>query len=269
MTRRSEPCHVNRSSAHRRKKENPYGESTYDLALMRRIDELHLANPSRGSRRIAAALQREGREADRKRVQRLMRKMGICALHPGPDLSRRLHAGYRRPHLLGNLRIDHEDQVWGIDVSYPPLRTGFMHLFIIIDWHARQIVDHELGCSLEKAFVFSCLKRALSQRRPETINSDRGSRFTDPDCLQLPKGHDVKISMDGKGQALDNIVTERLFRGIKYEDLYISEHESPAELIRAVDHCIRFHNSRRPHQSLAHKTPNEVSQQTPGYDLAA
>ena len=269
MTRQSELCHVNRSSAYRRKKENPYGENTYNLALMRRIDELHLANPSWGSRRIAAALQREGKEANRKRVQRLMQKMDICALYPGPNLSRRLHAEYRRPYLLRNLRIDHEDQVWGIDISYLPLKTGFMYLFIIIDWYTRQIVDYELSYSLEKTFVFSCLKRALSQRKPEIINSDQGSHFTNPDYLQLLEDHDVKISMDGKGQALDNIVTERFFRSIKYEDLYINEYESPAELIRAVDHYIRFYNSKRPHQSLAYKTPNEVSQQTPSYDLAA
>ena len=219
MTRQSELCHVNRSSAYRRKKENPYGENTYNLALMRRIDELHLANPSWGSRRIVAALQREGKEANRKRVQRLMQKMDICALYPGPNLSRRLHAEYRRLYLLRNLRIDHEDQVWGIDISYLPLKTGFMYLFIIIDWYTRQIVDYELSYSLEKTFVFSCLKRALSQRKPEIINSDQGSHFTNPDYLQLPEDYDEKISMDGKGQALDNIVTERFFRSIKYEDL--------------------------------------------------
>jgi putative transposase len=269
MTRQSELCHVNRSSVYRQKKEPLYGESDYNLSLMRRIDELHLENPSWGSRRIAVTLRREGMAANRKRIQRLMQKMDLCALYPGPNLSRRLHAEYRHPYLLRNLKIDHEDHVWGIDISYLPLKTGFMYLFVIIDWYTRQIVDYELSYSLEKTFVFRCLKRALSRRKPEIINSDQGSHFTNPDYIKLLEDRDIKISMDGKRQALDNIITERFFRSIKYEDLYINEYGSPAELIRAVDRYIRFYNSNRPHQSLAYKTPNEVSRQMPSYDLAA
>lgn len=269
MTRQSELCHVNRSSVYRQKKEPLYGESDYNLSLMRRIDELHLENPSWGSRRIAVTLRREGMAANRKRIQRLMQKMDLCALYPGPNLSRRLHAEYRHPYLLRNLKIDHEDHVWGIDISYLPLKTGFMYLFVIIDWYTRQIVDYELSYSLEKTFVFRCLKRAFSRRKPEIINSDQGSHFTNPDYIKLLEDRDIKISMDGKRQALDNIITERFFRSIKYEDLYINEYGSPAELIRAVDRYIRFYNSNRPHQSLAYKTPNEVSRQMPSYDLAA
>jgi len=269
VTRQSELCHVNRSRVYRQKQANPYGESDYNLSLMRRIDELHLQHPSWGSRRIAAFLRKEGKDANRKRIQRLMQKMDICALYPGPNLSKSLHAEYCQPYLLRNLTIDHEDQVWGIDISYLPLKTGFMYLFIIIDWYTRQIVDYELSYSLEKEFVMTCLRRSLNRRKPEIINSDQGSHFTNPDYINFLKDHGVQISMDGKRQALDNIFTERFFRSIKYEDLYINEYESPAELIPAVDRYIRFYNSERPHQSLEYKTPNEVSVHAPSYDLVA
>lgn len=269
VTRQSELCHVNRTSVYAAKPSKPYGESDYNLALMRLIDKLHLKHPSWGSRTIAASLRKEGYKANRKRIQRLMKKMDLCALYPGPNLSKRLHAEYRRPYLLRNLTIDHEDQVWGIDISYLPLKTGFMYLVIIIDWYTRQIVDYELSYSLEKGFVMRCLKRALSRRKPEIINSDQGSHFTNPEYLKLMEERGVKVSMDGKGQALDNARTERFFRSIKYEDLYINDYETPTQLIRAVDHYIHFYNNERPHQALEYQTPNEVSQHAPSYDLVA
>lgn len=269
ITRRCELCHLNRSSVYRWKKANRYAENDYNLDLMRQIDELHLQHPSWGSRRISAKLRNDGKDANRKRIKRLMQKMDICALYPGPNLSLRLHAQYRRPYLLRNLEIDHEDQVWGIDISYLPLKRGFMYLFIIIDWYTRQIVDYELSYSLEKTFVMNCLKRALKQRKPEIINSDQGSHFTNPDYIKLLEDASIRISMDGKGQALDNIFTERFFRSLKYEDLYINEYEKPAELISAVDCYIHFYNEERPHQSLGYKAPNEVSGQLPSYYRAA
>ena len=199
VTRQSELCHVNRTSVYAPKPSNPYGESDYNLSLMRRIDEIHLNHPSWGSRRIASTLCKEGYEANRKRIQRLMRKMDLRALYPGPNLSKRLHAEYRRPYLLRNFTIDHEDQVWGIDISYLPLKTGFMYQFIIIDWYTPQIVDYELSYSLEKEFVMHCLKRALNRRKPEIINSDQGSHFTNPAYLKLLEDMGVKVSIDGKG----------------------------------------------------------------------
>ena len=143
-----------------------------------------------------------------------------------------------------------------------------MYLFIIIDWYTRQIVDYELSYSLEKSFVQRCLKRALAKRKPEIINSDQGSHFTSPAYLKLLEEQGVKVSMDGKGQALDNIITERFFRTIKYEDLYINEYETPKALGKAVDRFIRKYNETRPHQSLDYRTPNEVSKNQPTYQAA-
>lgn len=265
MKRQCELCQVNRSSYYKQasKLEGASKESPLNLELMREIDKLNLSHPSWGSRRITAYLKNCGRAVNRKRIQRLMRKMDISAIYPGPNLSKRLHREYTRPYLLRHLEIEREDQVWGIDISYLPLKGGFMYLFIILDWYSRQVVDYELSYSLTKDFTMRCLKRALEKRKPGIINSDQGSHFTNPDYLRLLEAHGVRISMDGKGQALDNARTERFFRSIKYEDLYINEYETPRELIRAVDSYIWHYNEERPHQALGGKTPNEISKLAP------
>lgn len=170
--------------------------------------------------------------------------------------------------MLNNLKIDHEDQVWGIDITYLPLNTGFLYLFVIIDWYTRQNVDYELSFSLEKRFVIRCLIRALAQRQPEILNSDQGSHFTNPEYLNLLENHGILVSMDGKGRARDNAITERFFRSLKYEDLYINEYNTPKELKIAVDGYVRTYNQERPHQSLDYCTPNEMSHKQPSYLVA-
>lgn len=251
-----------------RKHDLTHGESLDNLSIMREIDKLNLEHPSWGSRRIAAYLKDKGYLANRKKIQRLMRKMGIIAIYPKKNLSKCYHKEHIRPYLLRNVKIESEDQVWGIDISYMPLRSGFLYLFVIIDWFTRQVVDYELSISLEKSFVMRCLKRALSKRKPDIINSDQGSHFTNPSYLNLMESLDVKVSMNGKGQALDNAITERFFRSIKYEDIYINEYNTPNEMRRAIDRYVIHYNYERPHQSLEYRAPIAVSKQLPTYFAA-
>ncbi|WP_217634752.1 IS3 family transposase [Paenibacillus naphthalenovorans] len=200
----------------------------------------------------------QGWAVNRKRIQRLMRLMGIEVIYPGPNLSKRYHAQYIRPYLLRGLAIDRPNQVWGIDITYLRMGIGFMYLFVIIDWYSRKIIDYELSSTLEKAFVLTCLKRALGRCQPEIINSDQGSHFTNPDYLDLLVKHQVKVSMDGKGRARDNSRTERFFRSLKYEEIYLNEYEDPRALRKAITAYLRFYHTQRPHQSLGYAKPNEV-----------
>lgn len=256
VKRQCELLDVNRTSVYRTKEERiDHGESEENLTLMTIIDKIHLEHPAWGYRKIAHYLRNSGHDINRKRVRRLMRLMDIQALYPGPNHSRRYHAQYVRPYLLRNLVIERIDQVWGIDITYVPLKKGFLYLFVIIDWFSRRIVDYEISYSLEKEFVLRCLRRALCERKPEIMNSDQGSHFTCPAYLKLLDSCDVKVSMDGKGQALDNVRTERFFRSLKYDDLYIKEYETPKEMITGIRKYIHTYNTIRPHASLGGLTP--------------
>jgi len=219
VKRQCELLEVNRSSVYRKQNQDQsdptHGESEENLDIMKIIDQTHLAKPAWGYRKITHYLQNHyGYKVNKKRVHRLMRLMDIITLYPGPNLSKRYHAQYVRSYLLRNLVIDHTDQVWGIDITYLPFKKGFLYLFIIIDWYTRQIVDYEVSYTLEKEFVLRCLRRALRHNKPEIINSDQGSHFTNQAYLDLMESSRVKISMDGKGQALDNVRTERFFRSL-------------------------------------------------------
>ena len=223
VKRQAELLSVNRTSVYRQPPAQKH-ISDEDLFVMRRIDEIHTYHPTWGYRTITRILIRDDYLLiNRKKVRRIMRDMGVYTIYPKPNLSKRYYAKYVRPYLLRNLIIDHPNQVWGIDITYIRMKKGFMYLFVIIDWYSRCIVDFELSSTLDKAFVLTCLKRALNHLRPEIINSDQGSHFTNPDYLNLLESHDVKISMDGKGQALDNVRTERFFRTLKYDCVYINE----------------------------------------------
>jgi putative transposase len=209
VTRQAELLDINRSSAYRQ----PPGRriSDEELAIMRLIDEIHTAEPTWGYRMITAVLRRaHGLVINKKRVRRIMRDMGIYTLYPKPNLSRRYHAQHVRPYLLRNLEITRPNQVWGVDITYVRMKKGFMYLFVIIDWYSRYIVDYELSSTIDKSLVLNCLRRALASHMPEIINSDQGGHFTNPDYIKLLEESDVKISMDGKGQCLDNARTERL-----------------------------------------------------------
>jgi putative transposase len=251
---------VNRSSVYRKQNleetDPNHGESLENLEIMLIIDQMHLKKPSWGYRKMTDYLRNScGYSVNKKRVRRLMRIMEIMALFPGPNLSKRLHAQYVRPYLLRNLEIDHPDQVWGVDITYLPFKKGFLYLFIIIDWFTREIVDYEISYSLDKELVLRCLRRALCGRKPEIINSDQGSQFTCSAYLELLEKNSVKVSMDGKGQALDNIITERFFRSLKYDDIYIKEYLTPREMIAGVHEYMSDYNLIRPHMSLDGLTP--------------
>ena len=223
------------------------------------IDRIHTDNPTWGYRMITSFLRGEyGLTVNRKRVRRIMRDMGIYAIYPKPNLSKRYHAAHIRPYLLRHMEITDPDQVWGVDITYVHINRGSMYLFVIIDWYSRCIIDYELSSTLDKAFVLNCMRRALNIRQPKIINSDQGGHFTNQDYIELLEGFGVKISMDGKGQCLDNARTERFFRTLKYDTIYIQEVNSPKELRRMFENYIFRYNTYRPHSALAGKRPAEV-----------
>lgn len=246
---------VNRTSVYRPSKEQR--ESEGNVQLMHRIDEIYMKHPYYGYRRMTRILRDQGFVVNRKRVRRLMQAMGLEAVYPKPNLSKRLHATYTRPYLLRGLTIDRPNQVWGIDITYLRMGKGFMYLFLIIDWYSRKVIDYELSSTLEKGFVLNCLKRAFSRCKPEIMNSDQGSHFTNSDYLELLEKQGIKVSMDGKGRATDNSRTERFFRSLKYECIYINEFENPRALRQGIARYVQFYNEERPHQSLGEAPPTQ------------
>jgi len=256
VKRQAQLLSVYRTSAYRQPKFRQ--ESEENIRIMHDLDKLYTKYPYFGYRRMTHMLREMGWSVNRKRVRRLMKIMDIHVIYPGPNLSKRFHAEYVRPYLLRGLPIDYVNQVWGIDITYCRMGPGFMYLFIIIDWRSRKIIDYELSSTLEKEFVMTCLKRAFRKGRPQIINSDQGSHFTNADYLNLMEEHQIKVSMDGKGRARDNSRTERFFRSLKYECLYINEYESPRALRKGITEYITFYHTVRPHQSLDYATPDEV-----------
>jgi putative transposase len=249
---------INRTSLYYK----PVGPSPEEIAIKHRIDEIYTEHPYYGSRRITAQLRREGFEVNRKAVQRHMREMGITGIHPGPNLSRRNQQHKVYPYLLRNLEITHPDQVWGIDITYIRLQKGWMYLVAIMDWYSRYVVGWEMDLTLEISFVLDVVKRSLARSRPEIMNSDQGSQFTSPQYIELLKNAGVQISMDGKGRATDNIFIERLWRSLKYEEVYLNEYTSPREARQRIARYLDFYNYRRPHQSLNYQTPAELYMQS-------
>lgn len=247
---------VNRTSVYREPSEPQ--ESPENIQIMHEIDVIYTDKPFFGYRRITAILREKGFNVNRKRVRRLMRLMGIHGIYPQPNLSKRLHAKYVQPYLLRGLDINHPNHVWGVDITYLRMGKGFMYLFLIIDWFSRKVVDYELSSTLEKGFVMTCLKRAFGHCKPKIINSDQGSHFTNADYLKLLAEHDIQVSMDGKGRATDNSRTERFFRALKYECIYLNEFGNPRELRKGITQYIKFYNTERPHQSLDYATPDKV-----------
>lgn len=236
----------------------PVLPSAEEVAVKHRIDELYTESPFYGSRRITACLRREGQLVNRKQVQRHMREMGIEGIAPKPNLSLAKPGHQVFPYLLKGLRIDKPNQVWGIDITYIRLLANWMYLVAIIDWHSRYVVSWELDDRLEVDFVLLAVERALSQAQPEIFNSDQGSQFTSQAYISLVAGAGVRISMDGKGRAFDNIFTERLWRTVKYEDVYIKGYTSPRETRVGIGSYLEFYNDRRVHQALAYRTPAEI-----------
>jgi putative transposase len=247
---------VNRTSVYRPVCEKNPSET--NVQLMHRIDEIYMKHPYYGYRRMTRALKNQGYLVNRKRVRRLMQFMGLEAVYPKPNLSKRLHAKYCRPYLLRGLAIERPNQVWGIDITYIRMGKGFMYLFNIIDWYSRKVIDYELSSTLEKGFVLTCLKRAFRRCKPEIMNSDQGSHFTNASYLELLEKENVKVSMDGKGRVTDNSRTERYFRALKYECIFLNEFETPRDLRKGITDYVKFYNSERPHQALNEVSPDSV-----------
>lgn len=236
----------------------PVPPSPEEVALKHRIDEIYTACPFYGSRKIAALLRREGRSVNRKAVQRHMREMGIWGICPGPNLSQRNREEGVYPYLLRNLAIERPDQVWGIDITYVRLRAGWVYLVAVLDWYSRYVVSWEIDQTLEMPFVLTCVERAMKAATPDIFNSDQGSHFTTEQYLEPLRAKGVRISMDGKGRALDNIFTERLWRSVKYEEVYLKSYETPREARAGLNGYLGFYNTERPHQALGYRTPAEV-----------
>jgi putative transposase len=236
----------------------PVPPSAEEVALKHRIDELYTQWPFYGSRRITAQLQQEGVNVNRKAVQRHMREMGIEGVSPGPNLSKRTQKEGVYPYLLRHITSAYPNHIWGIDITYIRLRTSWMYLVAILDWYSRSIVSWELDHTLEMPFVLTAMQRALAQATPHICNSDQGSHFTSPQYAQLLLDANVQISMDGKGRALDNVFTERLWRSIKYEEVYIHDYASPKEARQQLRDYVQFYNHQRLHQALDYQTPASV-----------
>ena len=237
----------------------PATESVDNLRYMRLIDALYTQRPFLGSRQMIHALKREHDvHINRKRVQRLMRLMGIASILPQPGTSKPApgHAIY--PYLLRHVEIERVNQVWSTDITYIPVVGGWMYLVAIKDWYSRFIVSWELSNSMEVSFCQSALERALSFAQPEVFNSDQGAQFTSPKFTNLLTAREVKISMDGRGRYLDNIWVERFWRTLKYEEVYLKEYSTPVEAWQGLNNYIEYFNHRRAHSSLQHATPAEV-----------
>jgi putative transposase len=236
----------------------PVPESAENLAWMRRIDEQYLATPFFGSRQMTAWFQRQGFTLNRKRVQRLMRLMGLEAIYPKPRTTQR-GAGHKiYPYLLRDLTITRADQVWGADITYVPLRHGFLYLVAVLDWYSRYVVAWRLSNSLEGSFCHECLEEALVRGRPEIFNTDQGVQFTSEGFTSRLLAQGVAISMDGRGRALDNVFVERLWRTVKQEHVYLHDYATVWDAEEGLAEYFRFYDEERPHSRLGNRTPAEV-----------
>lgn len=228
-----------------------------EYMIKRFIDEIYTVHPEYGYRRITIILGRDyGIHINRKRTRRYMREMSIHGFCPGPNLSKRVHGKYIYPYLLRGLNINHPNQVWSIDITYCRMKRGFMFMVAIIDWYSHYIVGTAMSNTLEKTFIIEAIKKAIKRHgTPEIMNSDQGSQFTSDEYINLLKANNIKISMVGKGRALDNQRIERFFRSYKWEKLYLEEYETGQQLKKISQEYVEHYNNNRPHQSLKYKTP--------------
>jgi putative transposase len=230
-----------------------------DLSVMRRLDELYTATPFYGVERMTAALRREGLGIGHNRVRRLLRQMGLEAIYPKPRLSVAGGPEHRvYPYLLRGLRIDRPNLVWSSDITYIRLSQGFVYLAAILDWFSRYVLSWSLSTTLEAWFCVRTLREALRRARPQIVNTDQGSQFTGGEWIGELKAAEVSISMDGRGRAFDNIFTERLWRSVKYEEVYLKDYETVDAARAGLGEYFRFYNTARPHQALGYRTPAEV-----------
>lgn len=233
----------------------PQGESTENLELMRFLDEAYTAWPFYGVRRMAAYLGREGHPVNVKRVRRLMRLMGLEAIYPKKRLSLPGEGHQRYPYLLRGVEIVRPDQVWSADITYLRLRRGFLYLAAILDWYSRYVLSWTLSSSLDAAFCVWALEEALARGRPEVFNTDQGVQFTSEGFTGILELRGIVISMDGRGRVFDNIFSERLWRTVKYEEVYLKDYGTVPGAIQNLGGYFGFYNGERLHQALGYKTP--------------
>jgi putative transposase len=231
---------------------------------MRLIDEQYTACPFYGSRRMTRWLSQQGEEVNRKRVQRLMRQMGLEVIYPRPRLSVAGTGHKIYPYLLRGVKIERPDQVWSTDITYVPMTGGFMYLAAVIDWFSRYVIAWKLSNTLDGSFCLEMLEEALKGGRPEIFNTDQGVQFTAEAFTSCLERAGVAVSMDGRGRALDNVFVERLWRSVKYEDIYIRGYETVPELYHGLMRYFGFYNDERLHQSLGYRTPAEVYREVRG-----
>jgi putative transposase len=237
----------------------PRGVSETELALMRRIDELHLEHPFAGTRMLARLLRREGLEVGRKHVGTLMRRIGIEALYRKPNTSRK-HAAHKIwPYLLRHRKIDRSNQVWALDTTYVPMARGFVYLTAVVDWASRRVLAHRVAITLEAEHAVAVLEEAIAKYgQPEIVNTDQGSQFTSDAFTEAVLGRNIQLSMDGKGSWRDNVFVERLWRSVKYEEIYLKAYESVSQARQSIAAYMTWYNRGRPHSSLADRTPDEA-----------
>ena len=225
---------------------------------MRLIDEEYTKYPFYGVERMTAVLNRQGHTVNSKRIRRLMRLMGLEAIYPRPNLSKALQEHRVYPYLLRNVIINRADQVWSADITYIRLAHGFIYLVAIMDWYSRYVLSHEFSITLDKDFCLKALQDALEVAIPDIFNTDQGSQFTSDAFTGILKEADIKISMDGRGRALDNIFVERLWRSMKYECVYLHHFETVQDAVLWIGRYFEFYNCERPHKALGYRTPVEV-----------
>jgi putative transposase len=230
----------------------------YELELMALLDRQYLRTPFYGTRRMTAWLQTQGHAVNRKRVQRLMQRMGLAAIYQRPRTSRPASAHRIYPYLLRGLRIARVHQVWAADITYIPMARGFLYLVAVMDWVSRYVLAWRLSNLLDADFCIEALEEALRQGRPEIFNTDQGSQFTGDGFTGVLRGHGVAISMDGRGRFADNIFVERLWRSLKYEEVYLRAYENVAQARHGIAAYFEFYNHQRLHQALGYRTPHQL-----------
>ncbi|MCW0037804.1 IS3 family transposase [Acinetobacter baumannii] len=236
----------------------PKPVSASDLKLMRCMDELHMQYPFAGSRMMRDLLNRQGHHIGRRHTRTLMKKMGINALYCKPNLSQANQAHRKYPYLLKGLAIQRSNQVWSTDITYIPMAKGFVYLCAVIDWHSRKVLAHRVSISMEVTFCIETLNEAIEKYgRPEIFNTDQGSQFTSDAFIDVLKSNGIQISMDGKGRWVDNVMVERLWRSVKYEEVYLKAYSNVLDAKKQLNAYFEFYNLKRPHSSLDKMTPDE------------
>jgi putative transposase len=254
VRRQCELIGLNRSSWYYQ----PAGESDYNLRLMRLIDRRYTETPFYGWLRMTAHLRRQGHAVNPKRVRRLMRLMGLQAVGPKPKTTQPAPGHAHYPYLLRGLKVERACQVWSTDITYVPMQRGFMYLVAVIDWFSRYVLAWQLSNTLDGLFCRVAVRQALEQGKPEIFNTDQGAQFTAEEFTGLLHNAGIRVSMDGRGRALDNVFVERLWRTVKYEHVYLMDYDRVSDLEAGLHGYFRFYNHERPHQSLGYRTPAEV-----------